>query len=144
MAQPTTGTPLARSLLGALEIPKQSRAGLWLALGAGLIAVIALSAVGVSLATRGKHAANSAAVGQDNAGSVAPPAAAAPPTPAQPLPVATLVESPPPAAEMPSTPGSAPAQPVPKPAKPAAQPPSPKSTPAPAKPTKGKPVDLGI
>jgi serine/threonine-protein kinase len=151
-AQPTTGTPLARSLLGAPEIPRHSRTGLWLALGAGLIAVIALSAVGVSIATRGKHASAAAtsAAAQYSAGSVTPPAAA-PTTPAQPGPVATLVESPPPAAETASTPGSASAQPVAKPAKPtspsAPQPPSPKPAPAPApaKPSKGKPaVDLGI
>jgi serine/threonine-protein kinase len=153
-AQPTTtGTPLARSLLGAPEIPKHSRTGLWLALGAGLIAVIALSAVGVAVATRGKHvsaAATSAAVGQDNAGSVAPPPVA-PPPPAQPVPAATLAESPPvPAAETASNSGAVPAPmaPAPRPAKPTSQPgpqpPAPKPAPGPAKPAKGKPVDLGI
>jgi serine/threonine-protein kinase len=52
---PPTGTPLSRSVAGTPEIPKQSRAALWVSLGvAGVLALVAVGVV-VSVASKGKH-----------------------------------------------------------------------------------------
>jgi serine/threonine-protein kinase len=147
-ALPTTGTPLARSLLGAPEIPKHSRAGMWLALGAGVVALVTLSAVGVTVAMKNKHLAaptSSTPFTPESAASVATPVPSSTP-PEQPAPPPVQPRSPAPAVEATGASGSVPAQPVAKPAKqPAPQPAKPAPSPAPTKPPKGKPaVDLGI
>jgi serine/threonine-protein kinase len=148
-----TGTPMMRSIAGTPEIPRNSRAALWVSLGvAGVLATVAV-VVGVAMATKGKQAvadapatsvtaapaapppATNAATSLPPAESLAPPAEAAPAHPS----VAAAPGAPEPAQQ-----AAKPAKPAwvaPPKAPPAAQPPA-----TPAKPGKQpKPaVDLGI
>jgi serine/threonine-protein kinase len=156
---PTTGTPLSRSVGGTPEIPKQSRAALWVSLGvAGALAAVAI-VVGVSVAGRGKHpiadvpaASATAAPGAATATNAVPPLATeslVPPAEtaaAAAHPSASAALASPEAsaqASKPAKPGwvAPPVQAPPAKAPPAAQPPT-----APAKPAhQPKPaVDLGI
>jgi Protein kinase domain len=156
---PTTGTPMMRSIAGTPELPRNSRAALWVSLGiAGVLATVAI-VVGVAMATRGKQPVAEARAASATAAPAAPPPAT---NAATSLPPAeTLAPPAEPASAHPSAAAAVAATPEPasqaaKPAKPAwAAPPAqaapPKAPPAAHEPPPTKPgkqpkpaVDLGI